>query len=138
MNTEQQLGYEPKDVSADKCGYDIESRIPSTGKLRFIEVKGRIAGADTITVTKNEIITALNKPDNFILALVQVPQTPELTPGEPWKLKDPQNSHQVKQDHKCVIRYLQRPFDTEPGFAVTSVNYSWSKLWEQGTDNILL
>ena len=41
---EQQLGYQPKDVSADKVGYDIESVIPPqlrTGEntLRFIEVK---------------------------------------------------------------------------------------------------
>ena len=56
---EKKLGYEPKDVSSLKCGYDIESRIPETGALRFIEVKGRIEGAETVTVTKNEIITAL-------------------------------------------------------------------------------
>ena len=43
-----------------KCGYDIESRILETGRLQFIEVKGRIEVADTVTVTKNEIITALN------------------------------------------------------------------------------
>jgi hypothetical protein len=59
---ERALGYEPRDVSAEKVGYDIESRIPGTGKLRFIEVKGRVRGADTVTVTKNEILTALNKP----------------------------------------------------------------------------
>jgi hypothetical protein len=37
-------------------GYAIASRIPGTGRLRFIEVKGRVAGAATITVTKNEIV----------------------------------------------------------------------------------
>jgi hypothetical protein len=30
MEAETRLGFEPRDVSADKCGYDIESRIPST------------------------------------------------------------------------------------------------------------
>jgi hypothetical protein len=31
---------------------------------RFIEVKGRYQGAPTITVTHNEIMVALNSPDN--------------------------------------------------------------------------
>jgi hypothetical protein len=26
------------------------------GRLRFVEVKGRISGAETVTVTKNEIL----------------------------------------------------------------------------------
>ncbi|MEG4630656.1 SNF2-related protein [Microcoleus sp. AR_TQ3_B6] len=29
MAAERKLGFQPKDVSADKCGYDIESRIPA-------------------------------------------------------------------------------------------------------------
>ena len=39
------------------------SFIPNTGKLRFIEVKGRLADADSITVTRNEVLAALNKPE---------------------------------------------------------------------------
>jgi ribulose-phosphate 3-epimerase len=42
------------DVSAEKCGWDLTAIVPvADGKLpqaRHIEVKGRIAGADTITV----------------------------------------------------------------------------------------
>ena len=41
------------------------------GKLRFIEVKGRMTVASTITVTKNEILYSLNKPNDFILAIVE-------------------------------------------------------------------
>jgi superfamily II DNA or RNA helicase len=104
MENERKLGYEPRDVSADKCGYDIESKIPETGKLRFIEVKGRVAGATTVTVTKNEIITALNKPDNFILALVQV------------------------DGNNPTIYYVDKPFSREPDFKVNSVNYNWHEL----------
>src|SRR5207244_266604 len=74
MQAERRLGHEPRDVSAEKCGYDVESRVPGTGRLRFIEVKGRRAGADTICVTRNEILTALNKPEDFILAIVEVDQ----------------------------------------------------------------
>src|SRR5262249_26053284 len=89
----------------EKLGYDIESSVPGTGKLRFIEVKGRASGAATITVTKNEILYSLNKPDDFILAIV------EFMPGE---------SHRV--------HYLRQPFKREPDFGVTSVNYDFAEL----------
>src|SRR5262245_11575267 len=36
---------------------------PRHRELRFIEVKGRVEGADTVTVTKNEILYSLNKQD---------------------------------------------------------------------------
>ena len=41
------------------------------GKLRFIEVKGRVSGAATITATRNEILYSLNKPEDFILGIVE-------------------------------------------------------------------
>jgi len=72
MEIEERLGFEPRELSADKCGYDVESCIPEGWAggvggacLRFVEVKGLIKGADTVTVTKNEILTAHNKPDDF-------------------------------------------------------------------------
>jgi hypothetical protein len=71
MEIERSLGFEPTDRETEKLGYDIESRVPGTGKLRFIEVKGRVSGAATITVTKNEILYSFNKPDDFILAIVE-------------------------------------------------------------------
>ncbi|HEY9872466.1 MAG TPA: helicase-related protein [Candidatus Obscuribacterales bacterium] len=132
MAAERQLGYEPRDVSTDKCGYDIESRLPGTGRLRFLEVKGRIAGADTVTVTKNEILTALNKPDDFILAMVQVPKLEEFSEGDAWKVKASCGTYKVR-DNDCVVRYVKRPFHKEPDFGVTSVNYNWKELWERGT-----
>ena len=49
---------------------------PDRMKLRFIEVKGRAEGADTVTITKNEIITGLNKKSDFALAIVQVDSRP--------------------------------------------------------------
>ncbi|EKP95441.1 DNA/RNA helicase, superfamily II, SNF2 family [Thermaerobacter subterraneus DSM 13965] len=107
---ERALGYEPRDVSRDRCGYDIESRIPTQpGRLRFIEVKGRVAGARTVTVTKNEILTALNKPEDYILALVQ-----------------------VKDGRVQEVRYVRRPFRREPDFGAASVNYDWEDLWGRG------
>ena len=74
MALERSLGYEPQDVSAENRGYDIESRDPETGSLRFIEVKGRRADADSITITRNEMLAALNSADAYILAVVLVRQ----------------------------------------------------------------
>jgi SNF2 family DNA or RNA helicase len=105
MEIERELGYEPIDREFEKLGYDIESRDPRSGRLRFIEVKGRISGAPTITVTRNEILYSLNKPEDFILAIVEF-------------FED--GSHQV--------HYLRRPFQREPDFGVTSVNYSFAEL----------
>lgn len=105
MEIERSLGFEPTDREFEKLGYDIESRIPGSGKLRFIEVKGRVAGAPTITVTRNEILYSLNKPDDFILAIVEFLDA---------------DSHRV--------HYLREPFKREPDFGVTSVNYDFSEL----------
>ena len=55
MDIERGLGFDPVDREYEQVGYDIESRAPGTGRLRFIEVKGRSSEADTVTVTKNEI-----------------------------------------------------------------------------------
>ena len=43
MDTERRLRFDPTDRELEKLGYDIESRVPATGTLPFIEVKG--AGA---------------------------------------------------------------------------------------------
>ena len=63
------------------------------------ELKGRIAGATTVTVTKNEILKALNKIDDFILAVATL------------------------EGDAAVPRYIQRPFQREPDFGAMSVNY---------------
>jgi SNF2 family DNA or RNA helicase len=104
MEIERGLGFEPTDREADKLGYDIESRVPGTGKLRFIEVKGRITGAETITLTKNEILYSLNKPDDFILAIVEF------------------------DGDRHRVHYIRQPFQREPDFGAASVNYSFSEL----------
>ncbi|WP_419942072.1 DUF3883 domain-containing protein [Candidatus Palauibacter sp.] len=54
MEVERDMGFDPTDREFDKLGYDIESRVLKTGRLRFIEVKGRVEGAPSITVTRNE------------------------------------------------------------------------------------
>ena len=111
MDTEKSLGFAPRDVSADKCGYDIESAVPDAlGKgepsLRFIEVKGRAAGATNVIVTKNEILTALNQPEQFILALVEV------------------------DGQRTRTTYLKRPFMNSPDFSSEGSIFNLSALIE--------
>ena len=103
MDIERSLGFDPVDREFDKVGYDIESRVPGTGKLRFLEVKGRVSGAASITVTKNEILYSLNKPEDYILAIVE-----------------------FLGDDKHRVHYVRSPFKKEPDFGVTSVNYDFA------------
>jgi hypothetical protein len=59
MVAERALGNTPTDVSAQKVGYDIASYDPKADHLRFIEVKGRIHGADTVMITREIIMILL-------------------------------------------------------------------------------
>ena len=72
MATERQLGNHPEDMSAQKIGYDIASYDPDANRMRFIEVKGRVDGANTVMITRQELITSLHEPQKFILAIVHV------------------------------------------------------------------
>lgn len=74
MDVEIAMRHDPYDVSAAKLSYDIESRDGNTAHLRLIEDKGRRAGADEAKLTFNELHRALNSPEQFILALVEVHQ----------------------------------------------------------------
>lgn len=72
MAKEALLGRRPEDVSMHNRGWDIESRDPQSGSLRFIEVKGRHSEARVVMLTKNEILQARNVPESYVLALVPV------------------------------------------------------------------
>jgi len=100
IEAETKLSHTPRDVSADKCGWDITSITPM-GVTRHIEVKGRHAEADTVTVTANEVLEALNQGEKFILALVRV------------------DGDQVDGPH-----YIRAPFSKELEASVVSVNYA--------------
>lgn len=113
MTIERELGFEPRDRSADNCGYDIESAVPDSARgsgcaLRMIEVKGRAAGSTTVTVSHNEVMCALNRPDAFILALVEVDGDVTRT------------------------TYIKRPFTNPPDYTVASTNYDIARLKEAG------
>lgn len=109
MGAERSLGNLPTDVSAQKIGYDIASYDPKTEHLRFIEVKGRIDGADTVMITRQEVITSLHEPDKFILAIVQI---------ENGFAREP--------------RYVRGALDTrEPPFDHSAIQFSMRRLLER-------
>jgi SNF2 family DNA or RNA helicase len=109
-HTEESQGCHVVDVSADKCGWDLTSHPPAIDHKqpdpRHIEVKGRIKGAATVTVTHNEILSSFNQGDKFVLAIVLVNED---------------DSHEGPY-------YIRRPFDREPGWGVSSINYNLSDL----------
>jgi hypothetical protein len=110
MAVERRLGHAVKDVSGEKCGWDITARPPANpdGSIkpdRHIEVKGRTRGQSTITVSRNEIIYGLNQADKFILAIV-------LVDGD---------------GHEGPF-YVRQPFTQEPDWATTSINLDLSQL----------
>ena len=106
MEAERGLGREPREMAHENPGYDIESKDPESNSLLFIEVKGKAIGSTTLTASKTQILTALNKPDSFILAIVEVDGD---TASEP--------------------RYVRQPFEKEPDFGATSVNYDLRELF---------
>ena len=109
MEAERALGHDVIDVSAQKCGWDVTSQPkPVDGRLttsRHIEVKGRVKGQSTITVTRNEILYGLNQADKFILAIVL-----------------------VDGDRHEGPFYVRQPFTQEPDWAETSKNLDLGQL----------
>jgi hypothetical protein len=77
--------------------------------LRCLEVKGRVDTADTIMITRNELMASLNKEANFFLVFVSissgVAQKPIYRPG----------------------RLMTR----EPEFGQTAIQFSIKSLLEQ-------
>ncbi|SDR63352.1 SNF2 family N-terminal domain-containing protein [Rhizobiales bacterium GAS113] len=110
---EESRGCRVVDVSAQKCGWDITSYPPAVaGKqpdARHIEVKGRVKGAATVTITRNEMLYALNQADKFRLAIVLV--------GENDAVDGP--------------HYLRNPFGAEPGWGVSSTNFEIKALLQR-------
>ena len=102
FQAEHALGHRTKDVSGEKCGWDITAYIEQAEGLaleRHIEVKGRAKGQDTITVTSNEIRYGLNQKDKFVLAVVV-----------------------VDGERAEAPRYISQPFTKEPDWAEASKN----------------
>ena len=108
---EEARGCRVVDVSGQNCGWDLTSYPPAApgtplSEPRHIEVKGRVKGATTVTVTRNEVLCALNQGEKFVLALVLV--------DEDQGIEGPY--------------FVKEPFSGEPEWGVASINYDLQTL----------
>lgn len=74
MAIEKHLHHVPIDVSRDNVGWDVESRVPNADgseDLLFIESKGVRADADTVYLSRNEVLKAAGNQDRFVLAITR-------------------------------------------------------------------
>jgi SNF2 family DNA or RNA helicase len=114
LSAEKHEGRHPHEMPHNNKGYDIQS-VDALGNRYFIEVKGRIAGAEeTFTVTSNEVVFAQTQKERHFLSLVIV--SPE------------------GADHDR-IRYIEHAFDRiVPSDSTTSYNERFKDYWDRGTD----
>jgi superfamily II DNA or RNA helicase len=112
LAAERALGREPREMPHNNPGYDIVSSRPD-GHLIYIEVKGRVEGAEDFWVSRTEALHGKNATTGSCLALVSV------------------SSSGPESDR---IRYIVDPFrDIDFGdFAATGVMGNWAKEWERG------
>ena len=109
LRAERALGHRPTEMHHNNPGYDVES---DTGEaLDFIEVKGRVIGGKTFVLTRQEAVTALNKGQHSVLALVQV--------GE---------------DDSTTVRYLRQPITQPIDPRAARVEYDWKPFWNDATE----
>jgi hypothetical protein len=110
---EESRGCRVVDVSRDKCGWDLTSHPPAVDgrqpEPRHIEVKGRVKGAATVTVSRNEILYAFNQGEKFVLAVAIV----------------------AEDDGVEGPYYIRRPFEREPGWGEAAVVYKLSHLLQK-------
>ncbi|MFZ1489120.1 MAG: helicase-related protein [Ilumatobacteraceae bacterium] len=111
LSVEHRLNHHWGEVPHNNLGYDIRST-DRNGTITFIEVKGRIAGANTFNVTQNELRFAANIPDDYLLALVEV------SPDGP--------AHDT-------VRYLRKPYGSGVNlpFGTTATTLNWSEYWDR-------
>jgi hypothetical protein len=111
VSAERSLGREPQEMPHNHPGYDVQS-LTADGHWVFIEVKGRIAGSEDFSVTRNEVLYGKNA-DRYRLALVTV--SPDGPPHD-------------------EVRYLLDPLrGFEFGeFAADGVRGDWTTMWSRG------
>lgn len=83
----------------------------NTRFARFINVPELMQQFRQVTITRNEMLYALNQSEKFHLAIVFV--------GE--------------HDAVEVPFYVRNPFDTEPGWGVSSINFDLKQLLSRAT-----
>ena len=112
MGAERALGREPQEMPHNNPGFDIRS-LTDDGHYVFLEVKGRIEGAEDFTVTRNEVLYGKNA-ERYRLALVRVSQAG------------------AGSDE---VRYVADPFKGFDfgDFAADGVRGDWTEMWSKGS-----
>ena len=114
LAAERSLGRVPEEMPRNNPGFDIRSTDPADPLAHryYLEVKGRIAGSNTFTITNSEINFAQNHKDTHRLVLVSVhPDGPEFD----------------------EVRYVMHAFDDmEASMSTHSRNEKWSHYWGRG------
>lgn len=111
MRVERALGRSPQEMPHSNPGFDISST-DGAGNRVFIEVKGRIEGAPTFTVTANEVAFAHTQEGHHVLALVSV------------------SPRGAAHDQ---LRYVYDAFaHIDPTVTTLSYNERWNKYWQRG------
>ena len=109
LAVERQAGHEPVEMPHNNPGYDIESDTPAGRD--FIEVKGRVDGGDTFVLTRQEAVTALNKGQRSVLALVR-----------------------IHPDDTTTVRYVRQPLSEPIQPWQTAVDADWAFFWDRGEE----
>lgn len=109
LAVERGLQHSPREMAHNHPGYDIESGTPDG--LDFIEVKGRVDGGDTFFLTRQEVVTSLNKRRHSVLALVR-----------------------VHDDDSAEVRYIRQPLNEPIPPGVTALQYAWDYFWQDGEE----
>ncbi|WP_233266803.1 helicase-related protein [Tomitella fengzijianii] len=112
LAAERALGRTPEEMPHNNPGFDIRSTT-ADGRTLLIEVKGRVMGADTFFVTRNEVTIGRNTGLQHRLALVAVsPDGPE----------------------HDQLRYVVDAFRhwNFGSFAATGIEAKWRDVWEAG------
>lgn len=109
LRVEHTLKHRPTEMPHNNPGYDIESE--TNDGLDFIEVKGRVEGGTTFVLTRQEAVTALNKGERSVLAMVR-----------------------VAEDDSTIVRYLRHPMTQPIDPRAARVEYDWEPFWTNATE----
>ena len=111
LQAERDLGFEPEEMPHHNKGFDIRSIDPASGPTRFLEVKGKVQGQRSITISATQTTFARNNPEHFILAIGL-----------------------AADDAVERLAYVREPFERGVGDDVESTNYTLPRLLEKSTD----